>query len=210
MDYPFAYQVSVDPEGKIIAVAVAEGKDQGIDLLDFKTGKVTKHLPCEGVPYCVAFSRDWKLCAVGTRTVLRVWETSTGKEITKLEERRSPMAMAFTPDGKGLEVAAPDGYGPIRRLELPTGKEVASYNAVCGADDCLSYSPDGKVLATGGPGIRGLGVLELLEPERAASRWVKDVNSHHVTAVQFSPTENILATPVKDNTIRLWKVTIGN
>ena len=116
-------------------------------------------------------------------------------------------SVVYSPDGTRLAVASSVG---IWLFDTDTGDEVALLQGHVDwfwGDSGVSFSPDGRTLATGG---------------RPNEVWLYDVDSGQVTAtleghkdhysvaaVAFSPDGRILASGGWDDTVRLWDVDRG-
>jgi WD40 repeat protein len=150
------HQLTFSPDGRLLAVTRGNGT---VQLWDWQDGKERK-LPGAGREgldsTChVAFSPDSRLIAVGVWWLepLRIHDTATGQELYRLDCRA--MRSAFSPDGKRLAIStqktgAGKDPGEVRLLELPAGKEVATFPAITDAfPHLLTFSPDGKLLACG-------------------------------------------------------------
>ncbi|MBL8795009.1 MAG: PQQ-binding-like beta-propeller repeat protein [Planctomycetia bacterium] len=147
------------------------------------------------------------IAAGGRGSTVIVWETATGKEIRRLPGNRVPLfGLAFHPDGKSLAV----GNRAIVRLhDLETGKElrtfgrpvsgdVTSYNH----DECLAFSPDGSLVATGGK--------ELRLWETATGNAVRSLGDRRkVVSVAFAADGKTLYSGGGDQEIHLWDVASG-
>jgi hypothetical protein len=100
----------------------------------------------------LAFSPDGKTLAAARycgdpRIVL--WDVATGKNRAAIQSNRGSMTVTFSPDGKFLLSA----YREIRVWELATGQAVLTIpepTKHCYAIYSGSFSPDGKMLASGG------------------------------------------------------------
>ena len=114
-------------------------------------------------------------------------------------------SVVYSPDGTRLTVASSVG---IWLFDTDTGDEVAllqGHEDWFWGDSGVSFSPDGRTLATGG---------------RPNQVWLYDVDSGQVTAtleghtrsvraVSFSPDGRILASGGWDDMVRLWDVDSG-
>ena|SRR5438132_8502795 len=59
---------------------------------------------------CLAFSRDGKFLAVGGyyRSIVQVYEVSTGKEIARFRAHQGPVTLTFSDDGATLITGSED------------------------------------------------------------------------------------------------------
>jgi hypothetical protein len=101
---------------------------------------------------------------------------------------------ALSPDGTAIACGMTSGF---KIMDAMTGQELVS-NPALKVTDCLAYSPDGKLVATGH--LDG-GSLNLVD---AATGQVQDALKapSNVGCVAFSPDGKLLASG--DRTIRLW------
>jgi WD40 repeat protein len=110
---------------------------------------------CLGDATFFAFSPDGKLLACASNCELRLWEVSTGKELWRAQFPRmngwgpSMATLAFSGDGKRVALA----YGGTAVLVWDAASGRETQRLECGGRVVhLAFSPDGKVLAVGGPG----------------------------------------------------------
>jgi dipeptidyl aminopeptidase/acylaminoacyl peptidase len=101
-------------------------------------------------PVSLSFSPDGKtLLSAGTGGPILLWEVASGKG---LESYKAPGPASLSPDGKTLALARlnPDGkVGTAHLLELSTGKERLVLDRHNDRVSNLSFSDDGRLVATG-------------------------------------------------------------
>jgi len=179
----------------------------------------------------VAWSPDGKRVVAGTNGAggelqeagqVWVWDAETGKALhtfpvkpkTAYGEWASAADVAVSPDGK--RVAAPvtagsrgapagliidDTGASVRVWDLGTGKDTQPVKGLKSSVGRLTFSPDGKLLATAGS-------------DKVVRVWVADEGrelaalptADRVGAVAFSPDGKSLAAGCKDGSARVWPV----
>jgi WD40 repeat protein len=192
--------VRFSPDGKRLASggaddttrvwAVADGKEQ----LTLKPGGNDLYR-CPAV-----FSMDGTAVAWGSSTVVHVADSTTGKEILKIDTKDHRVTwVEFCSDGKRLVSA--DGYGNVHVWEAWNGKAMPEPKNPSGSH--ATFSPDGKVLAT-------CGLRQKLELWDVV--WAKPVAKPDAGVAErsaFSPDSKRLATLHEAGAIRLWEVAGG-
>lgn len=121
------------------------------------------------------------------------------------------LSVAVAPDGK--TVAVSNGWGLVRQVELGTGRELPSVKRhndwVC----AVTYSPDGKYLASAGGsefapernGGKTSGEIKVWDRLSSAERGKLEGHTNKIFSAAFSPDSQTLATGAADQTIRLWE-----
>ena len=150
----------------------------------------------------VAFSPDGKTLVSGGQKQLLLWDSATGK----LTRRIGPLGgavrgLAFTKDGAALAVAegVPGRSGAVSLIELASGQVTTLEKS---SDEMLAvaFSPDGKLLATGGTN-------QTVEVWRVAERQLAATLKTHagwITGVAFSPDGKVLASSSLDQRVKIW------
>ncbi|TMQ30933.1 MAG: hypothetical protein E6K70_23440, partial [Planctomycetota bacterium] len=141
-------------------------------LWDFVAGRRLLTLPRQTNRYGLSFSPDGEQLATSyggaydkQPGAIKVYEARGGKEILTLQgDSTDVFCVIFSPDGQRLISAGGQWNRPItpgtdfqakqpadiKIWDLPTGKELFTLRGHNGAVHCISFSPDGKTLASGG------------------------------------------------------------
>jgi RNA polymerase sigma factor (sigma-70 family) len=103
-------------------------------------------------PRAIAFAPDGRtLASAGIDGTVHIWETSTGKELTRIEDERIPegagavFGLAYSPDGK--TIAGAQINHPPCLWDAATGKELRQFGGDKQRASWVVFSPNGKTLA---------------------------------------------------------------
>jgi WD40 repeat protein len=215
--------VAFSPSGQLLANADADGT---IRLWDRSTGQAPD-APLEadddavGGVSEVAFSATSQLLAsANANGTMLLWDLATGRAVRIQVEPVSPTALpqeevsldvraaAFSPDGKLVATADPDGT--VRLWSAVTGSEVdAALPAGNGSRGVtgVAFSPDGQRLASADAN----GTLRLwkMTGRAVGARLLTLASPRGVTGIAFSPDGQLLATASMDGMVRLWDPATG-
>ncbi|MFO0889432.1 MAG: protein kinase [Isosphaeraceae bacterium] len=205
-----ATSLAFSPDGARLAIG---GLSPQVEVRDAAAGNVLwSHTPRgRRSSMALAFSPDGTMLAVGHGEYSQVmanpvvfYRADTGEELFTLD---GPLGgnndLAFHPDGKRLAVAGKDAVEiwdvtTRRRLKRLPGHTKWVY--------AVAYSPDGKILATGGWDRS----VKLRDAETGDERLSLFGHEGFVMDLAFSPDGREIASVSEDRSVRLWEVASGH
>ena len=156
------FAIAFSPDGKYIITGDCSAVDNafysGADcsqgnarIWDVSDGQEIANMAHDGRVTSVSFSPNGKYALSVGGLFAIVWESATGKEITRMENYSTgPSAFvssaAFSPNGKYVVSAGMDGVASV--WDALTGKEITRM-AVSGYFTSVTFSPDGKYVVSG-------------------------------------------------------------
>jgi eukaryotic-like serine/threonine-protein kinase len=144
-----AYFVCFSPDGKLLATASADGTAR---VWDVETGQLRFNLAGHtNEVNCVVFAPDGKTLATASEDgTVRLWDGSTGAfRETLWKHDCEVVGVAFNPANGQLACSARDGVLTI--WDCTSSHLIETIHAHSGRKiDDLTFSPDGKLLATAG------------------------------------------------------------
>jgi WD40 repeat protein len=198
--------LAFSPVGRVLA---SGGKD--IRLWDVAAGKLLRVILRGGNSVeALAFSPDGKFLAGDDSGRVRIWDTSTGKAVRRMDEVVGVDALAFSPDGRYLAGGGPDDHTLL--WDARTGKLIRSFKGYALGISALAFSPDGSLLVSGG-GRRGDPyhcndtAVRLWDVSTGKLRWKFPGDGHSVYSVGFMPGGKTVFAGA--SMIRLWDVATG-
>jgi WD40 repeat protein len=188
-------QVAFCPDGKSL---LAGGSD--LRRWQVASGKVVRHYgPAVAAPF--ALSADGKFLA--SRDYVR--EADNGKILFELKGRAGAVLDVFAFSPKRDILAAGIRQGMIFLCNMSDGKLLRKFRAQRSEVSCLTFSPDGKWLATGAARI---GKVQLWSVADAKPVRVLTGHTGWVWSVAFSPDGKFLAS-VDSTTLKIWDPETG-
>lgn len=164
--------VAVSADGNLIATSE---QDNSIKLWNAADGQHIRTL--KGSAAHLAFTSDGGLLAGagGMDGTVSIWNVTTGEPLRTFPSQGTGVhAVAISPNGKFVASLSGDGMihggGMIRLWHIPSGQLRAMYWG--GGGLCLTFSPDGKSLASGG--VNGRVCIWNLTADESNNKSVED------------------------------------
>jgi RNA polymerase sigma factor (sigma-70 family) len=211
---------AVSADGRLAIVASGSGSFWPARVFDLTDGRCLHSLPKGHGPHieAVGLSPDGKTLAVKDNKFLYFRDARTGKELRKLEYlsasgggRSVTSWLTFTPDGKQL--AATLMGTAVRLIDVETGEVKRTIDKGSAARACV-FSPDGKLMATGGyeheKGIYFARLWEVATGKELRRFAIGFELNRPIGALAFSPDGTMLAGGSwRDGQVRLFEVATG-
>lgn len=154
--------IAFRPDGNILAVSTRESSPASRDdhhsrkasivLWDVATGERVATLASPGGSIeRIAFSPNGeRIAAVGVDHGVVVWDIQMRGIVYEIpvqaDGKNAPHALAYSPDGKRIAIG--DDLGPVRVLNALDGSEVAVLTGHRDRVEAVTFSSDGKLIAT--------------------------------------------------------------
>ena len=195
--------LSFSPDGTTLVSASSQSGT--VKLWDIRTGNAVD-LRHTDIVRSLSFSADSKILASGgLDDAVKLWDITTGINIDTLRHPNFVRFISFSPDGKTFASLS----GRARLWDVTTGQNITIFQGARSTSDCMSFSPDGTILAAG---FRD-GTIRLWDVTTNTN--IRTLNAHKdaVYSVSFSPDGSILASgsahPAGFSSIKLWNVATG-
>ena len=158
----FTFDVAYSPDGSEIATVGNDGKGR---IWDARTGRLLSTLVGhQGWVFAVKFSPDGRTIATGSSdATARIWDAETGQQLLVLAgHSKTVYDVSFSPDGGRLLTGSTDGTSRIWDLRPQGSRDAVTIPAQGGFKGVLAlgYSPDGRLLVTGGGGSPSAGMWD--------------------------------------------------
>ena len=189
------------PDGS--RLAWADINQPAIGMARVVEGKLDEIKPEKLLPLQAAFSADGKeLITFGDRTV-RFWGATKGNELRRWRESRFALTvLAPAPDGVTFALAGE--WPTVHLIDAKSGEELRVLSPTERRTRSLSWSRDGKQLATGHETV-----IRLWDP--AVGKELRRLHGHTATVngLGFTADGNWLVSVGEDRSVRVWEVATG-
>ena len=216
--YAAVTAVSLQPNGRFLASGHHDGVVVLWDMQNREKVGVLRGL--NAMVESVVFSPDGTLLASSARENARLWDVQKRKQIAVFKNRAAIVeSVAFSPDGKILASVANNAirlwdtkrkkkvgvllqetrWMPLRQKPMEAG-EYSAYSII----QSLAFSPDGKLLASGGTDNK----VRMWDVQKRKEIFIREPGEKKrgsIFAVAFSPDGKILVSAGSEN-IHLWDV----
>lgn len=210
-----AVLASFNPGGTLLAGRSRENP-RLVRIWDVATGKVQMSLPQHTWPVlCVRFNPDGRLLATcgysgdDKQHEIHVWETENGKLLMKLNGAGKVCNIVFR-DSQLLAVGGEDGMLAV--IDLATRQRIDSVAAHKNDVAALAFSPNGKLMASGGLEDRTIKIWDVSESDTTtgpARRLVHTLVAPSLLCdLAFSPDSGRLAGISRD-LVKVWDAVTG-
>jgi RNA polymerase sigma factor (sigma-70 family) len=213
-----ACSAAFTPDGRSL---VTGGADGAVGVWDVATGQELRRCASKVEGWTrVAVSPDGQMIASGhTDGLLRLWAPATGRELGRLgkpvkaDDHAVYYGLTFAPDGRSV-LAAQFGEGVVTRWDVATGNEVARYECPELMVRSITFSPDGKLLATGADSERGHNGFTVRLWDAATGKLQRVIAAEFgwgcFASMAFAPDGQTLAVVgEEDGTVNLYDVATG-
>jgi hypothetical protein len=155
--------------------------------------------------WCMALAGDRSIVATGSsdRTA-RVWQIVDGRELQTFKAHDgSVAAVALAPHNDYLATGSRDGLVRIWDLQQ-AARPLAKIRTSTSRIESLAFAPDQPLLAA------AVGAsIWLIDRERWEVQERLNGHTNQVTALQFAPGLDLLASASADGSVRFWRVSTG-
>ncbi|MFG6202258.1 hypothetical protein [Nonomuraea sp. JJY05] len=183
------------------AMLASAGDDGTVRVWEIATGILRHRWDLDGEDHRIVFSPDGRTLAAGSRTSVRVWDTTTGHAVLSLSDQ----------EGDVLAIGHSSGRTTVFTTNDRTGVfwDAASRHRIWSREDLdwprtATISPQGSVIA-----VAGWDRMLFLDTVNGTEiRSIRDEAGSEFRAVAFSPDARFVAADTRDG-VRVWNTATG-
>jgi WD40 repeat protein len=200
--YIASHSLAFSPDGNRIA---SGGLDKVLKVWNLDMNRVLKTLQNNGEIWGIKFLPNRIELLAKDEHNIKLWDIKTGKLLYTFTGHRDLVwDVNISLDGKLAASASWDTT--VKLWDIADGKELHTLNHSRRVL-CVAFSPDGKIVASGGGGVDP--IIKLWDV--ATGEEIRTLTGHTgaVEGLSFSPNGTTLISASNDNTLKLWDVTTG-
>lgn len=207
---------AVSPDSQLIVRFHEKDRYDVLDIVDAERGVTLATMDTEITNPSVKFSPDSSLLAIAGSPKdkpfhITIFDWRNDEIVTQFNVELVGLSnyyWSFSPNGRTLVFASVND-NRVRLYDTRSGELKSMLGEHSGQIWCVAFSPDGRLVASGGEGESGssAGDFKLWDVDRAAEiAAITDDSTWGITAVGFSPDSRQLVTGDGDGKLKSWNV----
>jgi len=153
----------------------------------------------------LVLSGNKQLLVIGDSGFSKFLNLTTGAEVTIDSELPITCGCDFNSDASLLAIQNYSDSETVRIIDVETKQTVLRLEAHPGKIKALAFSPDGRILASGGEDR----IVRLWDAQSGALLHALAGHTKGVNVVVFTPDGNLLTSASDDQTLKIWDVATG-